>query len=102
MKMWKIFYLKTIIKFPTFLKIKNMNIRQLSVKVATVGHSRLKMCCFCVRYVVWRVETQGDVIHFVNFGSVSVFKNRKRTEVEVKPEISIYVASLKTELVSYK
>jgi len=35
-----------------------------------------------------------------NFGSVSVFKNLNRTEV--KPEISVSVAFLKTELVSYK
>ena len=36
-----------------------------------------------------------------NFGSVSVFENLNRSQ-KVKPEISVSVAFLKTEFVSYK
>jgi len=37
-----------------------------------------------------------------NFGLVSVFKKERNRSQKVKPEISVSMASLKTELVSYK
>jgi len=47
------------------------------------------------------ISLQTKDVRQLNLSSVSVFKNPNRTE-KVKPEISVSVAFLETELVSYK
>ena len=56
---------------------------------------------FCSFFNITVLSQKSRDVRKPNFGSVSILKNPNQSQ-KVKPEISVSVAFLKTELVSYK